>query len=315
MSNFIDKARDLYFYDQEKYSTTIGKTLKLIGKYSSVKNYLNINLHNIEDLLSIAYMESKITKKSRDIKLVTEFIEVVIENCTGDVKNWAEYFARLVANARFRQGNTSISDARRRYYEQFYDGKMFKKSEFGIVSLNYDLVIENALSRLAAKYGKFYELVDSPNTVAEHFITTNTWSGTGVRIAKLHGSLNRKIVPPTWNKDVYGELRSDWELALKLFERATHIIFLGYSLPLTDNYIKYLLASGLSGNQRLKRISVITKDADGQTNIRYKSLFDGRLTVHNVEISRFFELLASIDSEIDFDEFDDMFFKYYSSRE
>ena len=74
MSNFIDKARDLYFSDPDNYKS-VGETLKLITKYSSVKNYFNINLHNIEDLLSIAYMESAITKESSSMELVTDFIK------------------------------------------------------------------------------------------------------------------------------------------------------------------------------------------------------------------------------------------------
>lgn len=310
MSNFIDKARDLYFNDPAKYSS-IGQTLELIAKYSSVKNYLNINLHNIEDLLSIAYMEFAITKKSKDMKLVTEFIKVVIENYTGQVVKWAVNFAELIANASFKKGTISFRDC----YQLSYNGKKFDNSDFGIVSLNYDLVLENALSHLASKYGRFYELRNETNQIADNFVVTNACSETGIPMAKLHGSLDRTIIPPTWNKNVNSEVRSDWALASKLLKGATHIIFLGYSLPSTDNYIKYLLASSLSDNQRLKRISVITKDADGQTSIRYKSLFDGRLTVHDVDILSFFKAIGTGNGEIDFDEFDNAFTEFCKKKD
>ncbi len=309
MSNFIDKARDLFFYDPTKYKS-IGKTLELISKYSSVKNYLNVNLHNIEDLLSIAYMESAITKKSRSMKLVIDFIKVVIENYTGKVSKEAASFAELIANASFKKGNTSIGNV----YERFYYGKNCDNSDFGLISLNYDLIVENALSHLALQYGKFYELAKKPNPIVENFSVTNDLSGSGIPMAKLHGSINRSIIPPTWNKNMNPDIRSDWDLALKLLRNATHIVFLGYSLPSTDNYIKYLLATSLFDNQRLKKTSVITKDSDGQTTNRYKSLFDGRLSVHNVDILSFFEAISLAKGRIDFDEFDDIFIKLNNSK-
>ncbi len=85
-------------------------------------------------------------------------------------------------------------------------------------------------------------------------------------------------------------------------------------MPLTDNYIKYLLASSLSDNQRLKRISLITKDSDGQTGTRYKSLFDSRLTVHNADILNFFEAIGKTRGEIDFDKFNDYFINFTNQK-
>jgi hypothetical protein len=314
MSNFIDKARDLYFSDPDNYKS-VGKTLELITKYSSVKNYLNINLHNIEDLLSIAYMESAITKESSSMELVTDFIKVVIENYTGQVTNESRDFAELVANVSLKKTGSSASYRvqGRDHYAFLCDGKRFENTGFGIVSLNYDLVIEKALADIASTAGKFYEITNRPNEIAKYFAASNVRSETGVPMAKLHGSLDKTIIPPTWNKDVNEEIYNDWILASELLKNATHIIFLGYSLPSTDNYIKYLLANSLSDNQRLKRISVITKDADGQTGIRYKSLFDSYLTVHNIDILKFFEVIENVETEIDFDEFDEIFSNFYSS--
>ena len=239
---------------------------------------------------------------------------MVIENYTGQVTNGSCGFANLVTNVGLKRGYGPYFTIKgREYHKPRYDGKKFKNTEFGIVSLNYDLVIENALSSLASTNGKYYEMSNRHNEIAKYFAASNVRSETGVPMAKLHGSLDKTIIPPTWNKDVNEEIYNDWILASELLKNATHIIFLGYSLPSTDNYIKYLLANSLFDNQRLKRISVITKDADGQTGIRYKSLLNSHLTVHNIDILKFFEAIKNVKTEIDFDEFDEKLSNFYSS--
>ena len=66
------------------------------------------------------------------------------------------------------------------------------------------------------------------------------------------------IVPPTWNKIAYSKgLKSIWKSASKEIEQATRIIIIGYSLPETDSYFKYLLAISLSKNESLQEIILI----------------------------------------------------------
>jgi hypothetical protein len=310
MSNFIDKAKDLYFSDTSKYKD-IGKTLELIEKFSLVKNYMAVDLHNIEDLLSIAYMESAIKKNSRLLKDISAFIKTVIEFYTSDVTREAIYFAQLVANLGLRQGSTFIpannNGVRVEHFEMFPNGKNFKNTNFGIVSLNYDLIIEKSLSFLAEEHGKFYSLTQRSNILKEHYCPKKSDSQFGVSMAKLHGSIDAHIVPPTWNKNVNDKIQQDWKLAASLLVDATHLIFIGYSLPSTDNYIKYLLASSLNQNKRLKRISVINRDSDGQTVNRYKSLFTLSPRFHDVDTLLLFRVFRNTKNEIDFDLFDETF--------
>jgi hypothetical protein len=66
-------------------------------------------------------------------------------------------------------------------------------------------------------------------------------------------------------------------LAAAMISQANEIRFLGYSLPSTDHYFKYLLTTAIAYAEdayNLKRIDVICLDPDGQVEERYKALFD-----------------------------------------
>ena len=66
------------------------------------------------------------------------------------------------------------------------------------------------------------------------------------------------IVPPTWNKGSYGRpLQQVWKGAFEEIKQATRLIIIGYSLPETDSYFKYLLATSLSENRPLQQIIVV----------------------------------------------------------
>jgi len=52
-------------------------------------------------------------------------------------------------------------------------------------------------------------------------------------------------------------LKSVWKSASEEIEQATRIIIIGYSLPETDSFFKYLLALGLSKNDSLQEIILI----------------------------------------------------------
>lgn len=72
------------------------------------------------------------------------------------------------------------------------------------------------------------------------------------------GTLRPFIVPPTWNKGVYREgLESVWQAAREALTQANRLFIVGYSLPETDTFFKYLLASGLWENESLQRIFLI----------------------------------------------------------
>ncbi len=65
------------------------------------------------------------------------------------------------------------------------------------------------------------------------------------------------IVPPTWNKAQYQEVGAVWEHAARHLSEAENIFVIGYSLPRTDQFFRYLYSVGSIGDARIKRFWVI----------------------------------------------------------
>ena len=317
MGNFIDKARDLYFTDTVKFQE-LKSTLNLINKYSVVKSIMNINLYNIEDLLSLLAMETytKERKDSRSLNKLKNFIEIVINYYTPDFEhNELINFVNQLANIKIKKITTQWGfNGDHKVYPRVFDGKKFENIDFGIISLNYDLLLENTLKFIKDNFINKNEIANVNSDVHTHYKFGKEIDTETIPYAKLHGSLDTDIIPPTWDKTSNKIVMKDWILASQLLTNATHLIFLGYSLPQTDNYVKYLLAGSLNKNDRLKRISVITLDNDGSTEERYRNLFgDFRsFNFHNLKLDHFFDFIKKYnaipeDGSFDFDFFDDNF--------
>lgn len=146
-----------------------------------------------------------------------------------------------------------------------------------IISLNYDLVVEKKLERLQAKSdGEKHPrhfLGRGVDCCHPTFVRARHW----LPLIKLHGSADWKRNPgqhpgslndciqtsdkpsldwklneepmvfPTWQRDslegtVFAKLLDEARIHLRL---ASRIVFIGYSLPETDLYIRYLLADAL----------------------------------------------------------------------
>ena len=69
------------------------------------------------------------------------------------------------------------------------------------------------------------------------------------------------IIPPTWNKTEYHQiLEKVWRRAAKELSEAENIFVLGYSLPESDLFFRYLFALGCAGPMRIKRFWVFNPD-------------------------------------------------------
>lgn len=66
------------------------------------------------------------------------------------------------------------------------------------------------------------------------------------------------LVPPSWGKTEYQNLLQPiWRQAVLELQKATRICIIGYSLPESDAYFKYLLTLGLSENHGLYQFLVV----------------------------------------------------------
>ncbi len=163
-----------------------------------------------------------------------------------------------------------------------------RKAEFRsntVITFNYDLVLDATLAELGIKrtYGLEGDTSD------------------GLPLLKLHGSTNwalclgcesvmvlaeqaftppskfqsiacercgktgarRLLVPPSWDKSEYQKaLRPVWKKAMEAIQNATRICIVGYSMPETDSFFKYLLTLGLAENDQLYKLIVVDKAAE-----------------------------------------------------
>lgn len=95
------------------------------------------------------------------------------------------------------------------------------------------------------------------------------------------------LVPPTWRKEFGGQLAGMWDLAVNSLRTATRIIVLGYSVPLTDQHFKYLLAAGLQDNISLREVFFVNpaladQDEEKKIKERLSGLFRAEHFDHGI---------------------------------
>jgi hypothetical protein len=84
------------------------------------------------------------------------------------------------------------------------------------------------------------------------------------------------IVPPVWNKTHYHHsLAAVWRNAAQHLSEAQNIFVIGYSLPDSDQFFRYLYALGTVGSTRLRRFGVFDPDLTGQVYNHYNTLLSG----------------------------------------
>jgi hypothetical protein len=279
MSNFLIKSKDLYFQDTEKYSH-FKSVFNTIKELSVCKNYYDTNLFNIEEILSILEVRSFIEGE----KLKDDFIKYIIDtiNCyTPEINpygeqfpgNWNDfvfggkeiqrkygYFIGSLLGVKFwRKKENYIDDLIGNSY--WVKGGNNKDVGYSVLSLNYDMVLEGYCQFMNSNYRKDDNISFSDEIVSE-------WHKPS--LFKLHGcSGDGTIVPPTWAKGTHRDIIPIWKNAYQALVDSTHIRFIGYSLPLSDSYVKYLLKSSVVNAPHLKQIDVICLDKDASVKKRF----------------------------------------------
>jgi hypothetical protein len=171
-----------------------------------------------------------------------------------------------------------------------------------IITLNYDLVVEEALRRLGIDFDYGVQGNRIVRVDEDKYLQTPI-PETSLKLLKLHGSVNwcsaaavseeevedpnnfklvigkvaklyqriaafdsyaellryrsrltPHLVPPTWSKSLEAPLTSVLNAAVTALKTATRVVILGYSLPVTDQHFRYLLAAGLQENISLRSI-------------------------------------------------------------
>jgi len=167
-----------------------------------------------------------------------------------------------------------------------------------IISLNYDTIVEDALSDLGLP------LCYAENDMIE-WRPPRPWTDVDQRpipVLKLHGSVNLAarikkdvdalqllaypsyqdlrreglwpmLVAPTWQKSLGGYLSAVWREAVSALRTATRVVILGYSVPQTDQHFRYLVAAGLQENISLRKVLIINPNESEEFKQQLSSLF------------------------------------------
>lgn len=284
MSDFVQKAKDMYTQDKDRFGH-FKPILDSMDGTAKSERYFYSDSFNIEDLLSIlemgAYLGKGLTKKAV-VRFIREVIahhtpswpDLRIDTLPSEWKNaifgaeekwqWYGYFVASLHNLMLTEERKQ--DPHGLPLHRFICEKQRSPTvRYDVITLNYDLVLENACQFMNRNFLCWQEI---------NFMRDTDLRDDSVRspsLAKLHGSVDSGlIIPPTWNKGLYlSKTPVDWKLAYQLLISANHIRIIGYSLPGTDSYIKYILKAAVIYADNLKTIDVVCLDPDGTVKARY----------------------------------------------
>jgi hypothetical protein len=338
MNNFIEKSKDLYFENTEKYGyfEKIYKTIRQDIAY--LKHFLHSDLSNIEEILSILEMGNFVGDNSHLIEEYKRFIKDVISHYTPSIipfqkddkeeslksakpkkgivfgksitnfydycfgnkcpHNLYGYFIANLFQLRLERktevsaaGETIINTKDSNFKSSIITPK---EIEYSVITLNYDLVFENIIEYIN---GQFSLEKDFKLQLSKAY-NNNDNNRYKLDYAKLHGSIDSDvIILPTWNKNAAKEVREIWEFAYRVLKDSNQIRILGYSLPFSDNYVRYLLSIGLKNSEHLKKIDVITLDNNAETKKRYEQIFSfSKFRFRNGDVSNYLDKAYSKDN-------------------
>jgi hypothetical protein len=207
-------------------------------------------------------------------------------------------------NLTFEQDFVRHDKTNRKYFVDLYDFfAMLLEGAFddpntasarsdAVITFNYDLVLDDALFRTGFRpwYGHSIDRTDG-----------------NIPLLKLHGSANWAVcpdcgepavfpekltrsfselttipcgkcgkrqcqpllIPPSWDKtDHRNTMRPVWKTAVDELRRATRICIIGYSMPESDAFFRYLLTVALSENHQLEKLVVV--DYTGLSRISFE---------------------------------------------
>jgi len=296
IADFLNQMRDstdwLAQQGRQAELTAVDAVLEFRHNAAAAGYRVNVDLDNIEDLFSLA------------AALPQQAASQNVQAAIGATLNYSQSRSRppqvrmRVSAARgwpitpaWRAAASRVSPAPDSedvecsaydYYASVLAGRTSRTDKPNrniVITFNYDLLLEEALDRLAIpfSYGLGTDNVTYDSTARS---TTEPEEGS-LLILKLHGSLNwgprednsitvfgtydgaiaasghPYLVPPTWEKTFSGPTRTVWQRALQALTHAARLIVVGFSFRPTDSHFKYLLAAGLMQKSGLRHIVVV----------------------------------------------------------
>lgn len=289
---------------------------------SGVRDKVKLDLDNVEDLFSL--IDAKATGERGDTarRLTTSVRKAIsatllfsvqqIEPVRMHIESGAdERFVREMVNYNPNEGRNEsggrLESDPYRLFSALLLHRLDAETDIHsgtdtVITFNYDLILENALKWRGVR--------------PDYCLDTKDYSdGTrptieALKVIKVHGSINWEdhgrfsvkvvdqpqelierpngrplLIPPTWAKGSQTRLsRLLWSNAVDAIQKAHRIVIIGYSMPKTDLYFKYMLAAGLRENSSLRRFSVVNRvsmkeELDGILDETY---FDNRIKAEDI---------------------------------
>jgi SIR2-like protein len=279
-ADFLEKSKDQFIQDRDRYGF-FGDVFDRIEGLAKIKNFFSSDQFNIEEVLSILEMQAQLEKSGIAEKQFVQYIQEVInfhtptfrlDDDVRDVGNWQSllfgsdpthndygYFVAGLLNLEIRR-----PEAARREPIFAVEAAKQPKAVYSIVTVNYDTVLERLVKHLAQHYGTPITTDRVADDDMKRLVPT-----------KLHGSADTDVVVlPTWNKGVQLKMLEVWKEAHEVFGQANHVRIIGYSLPESDNYVRYLLKSAILKSSNLKKVDVLCRDPQGDVKRRYDAFVE-----------------------------------------
>ncbi len=312
MFDFLDRARDLLrlktpgvVQAQKELEDVFNAISDLQGVHS--KSYLDLN--NIEIVfgaIEMALLLRKLgTRDYKDVKKLRDsLITLIFKTLEHSIKFPVEQ-GHIVPPAPYKQFMEVLASALKNQPSQ-------DPHEFAFITFNYDLCLDQALHFSGVRYDYFLNTPEKPSVVpllklhgsinwgqyqaSPGELVIEPWPisqvnfnavshvphvfynlGSNMNGIGLGGGITLQgppiIVPPTWNKDSYhGQLSNVWAAAAHQLSTAQNIIVIGYSLPETDSFFRYLYALGSESATQIRNFVVIDPDPTDKVFPRFRTL-------------------------------------------
>jgi hypothetical protein len=217
-----------------------------------------------------------------------EFIKQLIESSASEKQLVTWYVARRLTDPFIwythygRRSVLSIDDRRKILFKGVKKAKSFidliiAPNLTGILTTNYDLLIEYSLGTENFNYGtRFQELHGKGRYPLTTWFSGPVRTEGNLTLIKLHGSISLTekgyctdgrggitgkaiIIPPTQNKQILDFIAPEWERAKEILEKSETIIFFGFAFNEYDQNIRNLFNYTEGW---MKKIVVINRNFD-----------------------------------------------------
>lgn len=284
MRNFVARAKDIS-ESSPAASQHLSPVLSEIETLYKSTHFFNGDLGDIEEVLSVLHTRDVLGSSLTKERFV-RFVSTVVEKATPPfppfsgsrpASNWEvqifghhelkrlySCFAASLLFSRISERDMRPGAANADHFN--FEWRSSPTPQYCVVSLNYDEVLDRALSVLN-QYSQVpigFRFRDAANPAEG----ANSFGG---MLLRPHGCVSDgKLLAPTWNKDLEPYHISVWNAVIEALAAATQIRIIGYSLPDSDTYIKYFLKVAALRSSNLKKIDVICRDSKGEARKRYE---------------------------------------------